>query len=231
MEIYEMPRLEGETNSDFVYRSLRESIIRITLRPGEIISEPLLQNYFQMSRSPIREALSILKHENLLSVAPKSRTQVVLMNKSLLLESRYLRCVMEEKVLKRILEKEDTEPLQQKLKQIMDEAEDAMEHRASAVKVIFDYDSLFHRTVFEYAGFNYLWDMIRTYNIQYSRFLNLYVEEKLYGESFLPDHRKLIQRIKDRDWPHLEQYVNDNYVHVEGYLRELETKHPSYFEN
>ena len=65
MEIYEMPRLEGETNSDFVYRSLRESIIRITLRPGEIISEPLLQNYFQMSRSPIREALSILKHENI----------------------------------------------------------------------------------------------------------------------------------------------------------------------
>ena len=226
-----MPRLEGETNSDFVYRSLRESIIRITLRPGEIISEPLLQNYFQMSRSPIREALSILKHENLLSVAPKSRTQVVLMNKRLLMESRYLRCVMEEKILKRILEKEDTEPLQQKLKQIMDEAEDAMEHRASAVKVIFDYDSLFHRTVFEFAGFSYLWDMIRTYNIQYSRFLNLYVEEKLYGESFLPDHRKLIQRIRDKDWAHLEQYVNDNYVHVEGYLRELETKHPSYFDN
>lgn len=230
MEIYEMPRLEGETNSDYVYRSLRESIIRITLRPGEIISEPLLQNYFQMSRSPIREALSILKHENLLSVAPKSRTQVVLMNKRLLMESRYLRCVMEEKILKRILEK-DTEPLQQQLKKIMDEAEDAMKHRSSAVKVIFDYDSLFHRTVFEFAGFSYLWDMIRTYNIQYSRFLNLYVEEKLYGESFLPDHRKLIQRIKDKDWPHLEQYVNDNYTHVEGYLRELETKHPSYFDN
>ena len=62
----------------------------------------------------IREALSILKHENLLSVAPKSRTQVVLMNKRLLMESRYLRCVMEEKILKRILEK-DTEPLQQQL--------------------------------------------------------------------------------------------------------------------
>lgn len=230
MEIYEMPRLEGETNSDYVYRSLRESIIRITLRPGEIISEPLLQNYFQMSRSPIREALSILKHENLLSVAPKSRTQVVLMNKRLLMESRYLRCVMEEKILKRILEK-DTEPLQQQLKKIMDEAEDAMKHRSSAVKVIFDYDGLFHRTVFEFAGFSYLWDMIRTYNIQYSRFLNLYVEEKLYGESFLPDHRKLIQRIKEKDWPHLEQYVNDNYAHVEGYLRELETKHPSYFDN
>ena len=113
----------------------------------------------------------------------------------------------------------------------MDEAEDAMKHRSSAVKVIFDYDSLFHRTVFEFAGFSYLWDMIRTYNIQYSRFLNLYVEEKLYGESFLPDHRKLIQRIKEKDWPHLEQYVNDNYAHVEGYLRELETKHPSYFDN
>ena len=106
-------------------------------------------------------------------MAPKSRTQVVLMNKRLLMESRYPR-QQEEKILKRILK--DMEPLQQQLKKKMHEAEDAMKHRSSAVKVIFDYDSLFHRTA-RISPVSVIQDMIRTYNIQYSRFLNLYVKK------------------------------------------------------
>lgn len=229
MEIFHLPRLEHETNSEYVYRSLRESIIKITLRPGDIISEPLLQNHFQMSRSPIREALSILKHEHLVTVAPRSRTQVVLINEKLILESRYMRCIMEEKILQLALQK-DTTPLIQRLTDLLDEAEETMEHGgSSAVKTIFDYDSLFHGAEFQFVGFQYLWDYIRTFNIQYSRFLNLYIEEKLYGESFLPDHRNLINWIKNKDTEHLEAYIQNNYSHVEGYLKELKLKHPTYF--
>ena len=231
MEIFKLPRHEGETNSDYVYRSLRESIIKITLRPGEIISEPLLQSYFQMSRSPIREALSILKYENLLTVAPRSRTQVVLMNEKLIMESRYMRCIMEKKILELVLQK-DTAPLIRRLTELLDEAEDTMKHGGdSAVKTIFDYDSLYHRAEFEFVGFQYLWDFIRTVNIQYSRFLNLYIEEKLYGDSFLPDHRNLITWIANKDKKHLDAYVQNNYSHVEGYLKEIKIKHPTYFNN
>lgn len=229
MEIYKIPRRENETNSDYVYRSLRESIIKVTLRPGDIISEPLLQNHFGMSRSPIREALSILKHENLVTVAPRSRTQVVLINEELIMESRYMRCIMEEKILQLVLQK-DTSPLTRRLTEILDEAEETMKHGgASAVKTIFDYDSLYHGAEFEFVGFHYLWDYIRTLNIQYSRFLNLYVEEKLYGESFLPDHRKLIEWIRNKDTDRLETYIQNNYTHVAGYLKELKLKHPAYF--
>jgi len=229
MELYQVPRLENESNSDYVYRSMRENIIKVVLRPGDIISEPQLQKEFHMSRSPIREALSILKHEKLLSVQPKSGTRVMLINKEQIMESRYVRCVMEREILLKILQME-TEPLTKQLYELMDEAEHAMETQASAVKVIFDYDSRFHGAVFAYAGFKYLWDMIRTTNIQYSRFLNLYVEEKLYGEAFLPDHRKLAGWIAHKDKEALMLYVQQNYTKVAAYLRELEIKHPSYFE-
>ena len=229
MELYQVPRLENESNGDYVYRSMRENIIKVALRPGEIISEPQLQKEFHMSRSPIREALSILKHEKLLSVQPKSGTRVMLINKEQIMESRYMRVVMERDILLKVLQM-DTAPLTKQLHAIMDEAECAMQHQPSAVKVIFDYDSLFHRAVFDYAGFKYIWDMIRTTNIQYSRFLNLYVEEKLYGEGFLPDHRKLADWIAAKDKDALKVYVNTNYSRVAEYLRELEIKHPSYFE-
>lgn len=170
------------------------------------------------------------EHEKLLSVQPKSGTRVLLINKEQIMESRYLRCVMERDVLLKILQMEDTEPLTKHLYALMDEAEQLMQAPDSVVKVIFDYDSLFHRAVFDYAGFIYLWDMIRTANIQYNRFLNLYVEEKLYGELFLPGHRQLADWIARKDKPALMKYVDDNYTRIAAYLRELEIKHPSYFE-
>ena len=39
MEIFKFDRYENENNRDFIYRSLKESIIRATIKPGEAISE------------------------------------------------------------------------------------------------------------------------------------------------------------------------------------------------
>lgn len=229
MEIYALQQLEGESNANFAYRSLKESILRITLRPGEYISETQLQDYFKMSRSPIREAISILKHERLLDVAPKSKTQVMLINTKQIMESRFMRCVLEREVLKELLNKEVSKLIEQ-CNGILDEAEDVMKNQKLAMKLIFDYDTKFHRTVFQFAGYEFLWDMIRTTNVQYSRFLNLYVEEILYGASFLPDHRKFLSDISKKKWQELDEYIDQNYARTAEYAKELKIRHPSYFE-
>ena len=76
MEIFKFDRYENENNRDFIYRSLKESIIRATIKPGEAISEPKLQQIFNVSRSPIREAISVLDHEGLVEVQPKKRPEL-----------------------------------------------------------------------------------------------------------------------------------------------------------
>jgi len=61
------PRLITEEITNY----LRESIVSGAFKEGEKLSEPRLQEMFQTSRSPIREAFSTLEQEGLIIRAPR----------------------------------------------------------------------------------------------------------------------------------------------------------------
>src|SRR4051794_10695572 len=56
--------------------TLREAIIRGTIRPGERLSEPDLAQRFRTSRSPVREALVQLELEGFVARAETGRVYV-----------------------------------------------------------------------------------------------------------------------------------------------------------
>ena len=97
--------------------------------------------------------------------------------------------------------------------------------------VIFDYDNMFHSAIFEYNGFSFVWKILRLNNIQYNRFLNLYLEEQLYGDFFIKDHREVAQNIRNKEVDKLVSYTQKNYERIEGYLKKLVLIHPDYFTN
>ena len=229
MEIFKFDRYENENNRDFIYRSLKESIIRATIKPGEAISEPKLQQIFNVSRSPIREAISVLDHEGLVEVQPKKKTRVVLIDYQQIIESRFLRCIAEKEVLVNMCNTKDTKPLADKLDKILDEAESKYKNNENFRTVIFDYDNMFHSAIFEYNGFSFVWKILRLNNIQYNRFLNLYLEEQLYGDFFIKDHREVAQNIRNKEVDKLVSYTQKNYERIEGYLKKLVLIRPDYF--
>jgi len=73
----EPPKLVGkETGSLRVYTALREEILRVQLAPGAPLDEVGLSERFEMSRSPVREALVRLSSEGLVVVLPNRSTIV-----------------------------------------------------------------------------------------------------------------------------------------------------------
>ncbi len=58
------------TSAD-AYIALREMILSFELYPGSRVTETELAEHFQVSRTPIREALQRLEHEGLLTIRPK----------------------------------------------------------------------------------------------------------------------------------------------------------------
>src|SRR5271170_2683635 len=59
-----------------VYEAVRKAIVGLTLPPGSIINERELCERFQISRTPLREAILQLQSENLVTVLPNSGTYV-----------------------------------------------------------------------------------------------------------------------------------------------------------
>ena len=65
-----------ETGSSRVYQTLRNEILRVQVAPGALIDELSLSERFNMSRSPIREALVRLSGEELVVILPNRTTMV-----------------------------------------------------------------------------------------------------------------------------------------------------------
>ena len=70
------PRQPDENNRAYAYRILRKNIMNIQLQPGCQLSEAELSEHLVMSRTPIHEALMMLKGEWLVDVLPQ-RSSIV----------------------------------------------------------------------------------------------------------------------------------------------------------
>jgi DNA-binding GntR family transcriptional regulator len=71
----ELRRVRG-SGSRSVYDALRAEIIAMQLRPGQLLDETTLAERFEMSRSPVREALIRLAGEDLVVMLPNRSTIV-----------------------------------------------------------------------------------------------------------------------------------------------------------
>jgi DNA-binding GntR family transcriptional regulator len=58
------------------YSSLKRDIIRCRLRPGDVIMEARLAEQYGMSKTPVREAINLLRREGLVVVVPRRGTFV-----------------------------------------------------------------------------------------------------------------------------------------------------------
>ncbi|CDX33825.1 Transcription regulator family protein [Mesorhizobium sp. SOD10] len=65
-----------ETGSARVYQRLRDDILRVQIAPGSSLDEISLSERFNLSRSPIREALVRLSGEGLVQILPNRSTIV-----------------------------------------------------------------------------------------------------------------------------------------------------------
>src|SRR5919108_2059435 len=70
----------GELLADRAYVELRDLIVTLALPPGAPINEEALGRELRLGRTPLREAIKRLAHENLVAVYPRRGTFVCEIN-------------------------------------------------------------------------------------------------------------------------------------------------------
>ena len=73
-------RRKKENNREYAYRVLRDNIMTMQLLPGETLNEAELAEIFHVSRTPVHEAVIMLKEEMLVEVYPQSGSKVSYIN-------------------------------------------------------------------------------------------------------------------------------------------------------
>ena len=171
------PRQPDENNRAYAYRILRKNIMNIQLQPGFQLSEAELSEHLVMSRTPIHEALMMLKGEWLVDVLPQRGSIVSKISIQYINEGYAMRKMLEPALLRSLLEQQD--------------GSDCISH-----DVLGDYfitlDNEFHKRLYTYAGYDRIWQAMHNVTTHMDRVR--YLDTALYQidmETFRMEHEQL----------------------------------------
>ncbi len=147
------------TLRDSVRQTLREAILKGKLIPGEVVNQVTLSKEFGISRGPLREALSLLEEEGLITNIPYRGTFVADFNERIIQDTYSLRRVLEQFAVELAMTRNVPAEMAE-LRTIYEEMAAAVE--ADQMEQFHELDLLFHRQIYTMADHELLFGMWTT---------------------------------------------------------------------
>lgn len=214
-----------------IYEELKNQIINLELKPGDMISETELCEKYGISRTPIRDVIKKLVSEDLLEVKPHIGSFVSQINLSKVSDTIFIRQTLELAILKDIYQNftmSDALPFQQLLNEQAQLAE-----KGNDADVTYEFalsDNAFHAKFYELAGKSGVWQTIISLNHHYMRFRTLLVQTHSDPVSTLYEqHCKMLDALINHDLTAIQSLCSEHIT--SGFHRsgELLQAHPEFF--
>lgn len=191
----DLPR--GEKTSVAAARVLREAIFSGELRPGQTLGEQTLGKQLGISRTPVREALVLLRGEGLVETPPNRPAAVRTFTANDLREMHSLRAVLEgyaARIATPNLNEGQLDELERSVQRYA-----GMTDNDAMLRELVAENFTFHNTIIDASGSELLRSMIR----QTTAIPLIYKSYMTYSrdnrESALQDHRKILAALRGRD--------------------------------
>lgn len=178
------------------YHMIKQMIFEGKFQPGERINETQLAKEYQVSKSPIREAIRILEKEGLLVV---ERAKIVVYQPTLkdVEDIYYCRMALESFAVKRTT-KIATDAELEHIKKTLKETEDAIKQEMKPNEII-SLNEKFHQLILAYSQNPRLQKQVDDLKslINYFRILNFKGEQR--AMEILKQHRNVFYYMEQRD--------------------------------
>jgi len=209
------------TKQEFVYRTLRDAIMKCELPPGERLVIDDLARRLEVSAIPVREALQLLQSEGLVTTVPHVGATVAPVSRESILE---VFTVLEglEIVATRVAAERATADDLAKLAEIvaaMDRALDAERYELWA-----DLNTRFHLAISQLTGLPILHEMTERLLHRWDRIRRYFFSGVLVhrAEQAQKEHHDLLAAMKAKDVTKLEQDIRQhNQGALDSYIRFL----------
>ncbi|WP_234417359.1 MULTISPECIES: GntR family transcriptional regulator [unclassified Lysinibacillus] len=211
---------------DHVYETLRESIIKLELKPGQSISEKEISALLNVSRTPVREAFVKLAQEELLEVYPQRGTFISLIDLEYVEEVRFIRELLERASAKLAAENSSDvdfvllrENLQRQ-KFCMDEKN---------YMKLFELDEEFHHIISIGAGKPRIWSVLQNFNAHLNRIRMLSLASNYNWDQILSQHLVIAGAIENGDGMLADEAMGEHLRKLRFELDSLKEGYPTYF--
>lgn len=218
-----LPSFRGRRNlREEIAETLRGAVISGEMKPGVVYSAPSLAERFEVSPTPVREALLDLAKEGLVEVVRNKGFRVTVLSAKELDDITELRALIEPPTVRRITEQGVSEKALKRLRPLAAGIEKAAARRDFIAHVTIDMQ--FHLALLELADNPRLLETVRA----------LRTSSRIYGLRQLPDgaalfdssheHTQLLDLIGKGDGEGAEELMRRHIGHVRGIWSEEHTK-------
>ncbi|WP_319204230.1 GntR family transcriptional regulator [uncultured Ilyobacter sp.] len=193
-----------------VYEILKKMIIDGEISPEEKIVETEYAEKFQISRTPLREAIRMLELEGYVESHSKGGVIVKNCTKEDVEEIYKIRIALEGIILEEVIKKSSQSDIK-KLENIIKETKKIMVENKNNDDV-FKLFSKFNNTLYSIANMTRVEDLIRNMNLYLKRFRKMAVEDFDRKKQASDDHVELVNAIKEKD---INKALEINKIHLE----------------
>ena len=193
-----------QTLREKILETIRDAILKGTLKPGERVSEPELAERFGISRTPIREAFRQLESEGYLEVMPRKGAVVASLSERDVVEFYAIKSILEghaariaaERMTDRDLERLET--INAKLQQIAADGD---------IKSFFRVHNEFHELFIKASGNDKLVELINQLVLKFNRLRLASLAQPGRMEISVQEHRKIIEAFRKHDGDQADSLV------------------------
>lgn len=206
----EMKIEKSKSVRELVYEELKKMIIEGDIPAGERIVETEYASKFQISRTPIREAIRMLELEGFVEVQSKGGVIVKTITKTDIEEIYRIRIALESIIIEEVIRKANSKDIR-RLTRLIEDTEELIEDYEEE-KEIFELFSQFNKLLYDIAKLKRVEDMITNIKLYLSKFRRIAVESDERRMVAFEDHKRLVEAIKNKDF---KLALEVNRIHLE----------------
>lgn len=198
------------TLGEIAYEKIKEAILLAKLKPGEFISENELATALEMSRTPVREALKELTHENLVEIIPGRGAVVKAMSLKELKEIFELRQFLECGAAAVAIEKITDDEIAELEKVWQEFYKQVQQNKEIDTETISKHDNQLHTFIISKCDNSHLNSVMEMINQQIHRYQLLVAIAHGDLADTIRQHLEIIELLKARDKEKLIQVLRDH---------------------
>lgn len=210
-----------------VYEDMRSRIVSLELEPGANISRLELVEHYNVSQTPVRDAIILLEKEGLIEVYPQSKSVVSKIDVAHARETQFLRTAFDIEVTRELALRADKSGLAE-ARSVLAAQQVALE-RDGDLKRFMQFDYRFHWALADAVGQTNLWYLIIARAGHIDRLRNLHLPDAGKANKILVEHERIMAAIDASDPEAAALAVR---THLTDTLRSVEAireKYPHYF--
>lgn len=209
-----------------IYRLLREEIITCRIVPNEAISENRICGMFQVSRSPVRIALTRLAEDGLIDIFPQRGTFVAPIKMRQVIESQFARTALEIALVEVAARRWTAEHSREAHANL----DDQRRHAASGEAWEFYLDNeRFHQMIARAADLEGVWRTVQSVKMLWDRIGHLANRVAGHREDIIAEHEAIVAALDRKDEKAAVKAMTAHLRSVFNAIARLRPLHEDYF--